>query len=82
MVSGRGLYGSHHSAPIRFTRSELEGILTDPATYRWGSLVLAPDEPEFLQIPPRTFAEAIIDCFLYPYDDPNSVITFNEPIIG
>ncbi len=81
-VSRRGLYLSHHSAPSRFTRSKLEGILTDPTTYRWQSNALAPDEPEFLQIPPRTFSQAITDRFLSAYDDPDTVVTFNEPIAG
>ncbi len=81
-VSRRGLYVSHHSEPSRFTRSKLEGILTDPTTYRWQSNALAPDEPEFLQIPPRTFSQAITDRFLSAYDDPDTVVTFNEPITG
>ncbi len=75
------MYGTIPSQS-RFTRSNLEGILTDPSTYRWGSIGFAPDEPEFLQIPPRTFAEAITDPFLSAYDDPDTVVTFNEPTAG
>ena len=82
MASRRGLYVWPIPSQSRFTRSNLGGILTDPTTYRWGSNVLAPDEPEFLQIPARTFSQAITDRFLSAYDDPDTVVTFNEPIIG
>ncbi|MDH5373771.1 MAG: GerMN domain-containing protein [Acidimicrobiia bacterium] len=78
--SRRGLYVSHHAEPIRFAYDELGTILTDPTTYQWPSNAISSDDPEFDQIPGRTFAEAVADSFVSAYDDPDTVTTVNEPI--
>ena len=80
VVSQRGLYVSHHAAPIRFSLDELDTILTDPTTYKWPSNALGPDELD--EVPGRTFAEAVADSFLSAYDDPDTVTTVNEPLAG
>ncbi len=80
VTSQRGLYVSHHGDPIRFSTSELSTILTDPATYKWPSNALSQDDPEFQQIPGKTFAEAIADSFVSAYDDTDTMTTINEPI--
>jgi spore germination protein GerM len=80
VVSPRGLYVSHHAAPIRFAYDELDTILTDPTTYKWPSNALGPDELD--EIPGRTFAEAVADSFLSAYDDLDTMTTVNEPILG
>lgn len=80
VTSTRGLYVSHHAAPIRFAYSELDTILTDPTTYKWPSNALGPDELD--EIPGRTFAEAVADSFLSAYDDPDTMLTVNEPLAG
>jgi spore germination protein GerM len=83
MVSARGLYVAHHADPIHFTRSELDGILTDPTTYKWPSAALDESDPaQLAEIPSRTFAEAITDRWLDVYDDPDRVLTFNQPVSG
>jgi predicted small lipoprotein YifL len=82
LMSRRGLYVSHHVDPIRFASSDLATILMDPTTYQWGSNAISPDDPEFDQIPGRTFAAAVADSFLSVYDDPDTVTTVNEPIAG
>ena len=80
VASSRGLYVSHHAAPIRFAYNELDTILTDPTTYKWPSNALGPDQLD--EIPGRTFAEAVADSFLSAYDDPDTITTRNEPIQG
>ncbi|MBT8199525.1 MAG: GerMN domain-containing protein [Acidimicrobiia bacterium] len=80
VTSRRGLYVSHHGDPIRFSTSELSTILTDPATYKWPSNALSEDDPEFQQIPGRTFAQAVADSFLSAYDDSDTTTTINQPI--
>jgi len=80
VVSRRGLYVSHNSYPIRFSLAELDGILTDPTTYKWPSNALGPDQLD--ELPSRTFAEAITDSFLSAYDDTDTQLTSNEPIAG
>lgn len=80
VTSQRGLYVSHHGDPIRFATSDLSTILADPTTYKWPSNALSQDDPEFQQIPGRTFAEAVADSFLSAYDDPDTMTTINEPI--
>ena len=83
MVSGRGLYVAHHADPIHFSRTDLDGILTDPTTYKWPSAALdATDPSQLAEIPSRTFAEAITDRWLSVYDDPDRVLTFNQPVTG
>ena len=71
-VSVRGLYVSHHAPPVRFTPDQLEGILTDPTTYRWPSNAINMDDPEAVEqeIPARTFAEAIGQSFASAWNDP------------
>lgn len=80
VTSRRGVYVSHHGGPIRFASSDLATILTDPTTYQWPSNAISQDDPEFNQIPGRTFAEAVADSFLSAYDDPDTATTVNEPI--
>ena len=83
MVSARGLYVAHHADPIHFTRSELDGILTDPTTYKWPSAALDESDPaQLAEIPSRTFSEAITDRWLDVYDDPDLELTFNQPVSG
>jgi predicted small lipoprotein YifL len=82
VMSRRGVYVSHHGDPIRFAADELADILTDPTTYQWPSNALSPDDPEFDQIPGRTFAEAIAGSFLSAYDDPDTGTTVNRPIVA
>jgi len=80
VTSRRGLYVSHHGDPIQFGRDELVTILPDSTTYQWPSNALGPDELD--EIPARTFAKAVADSFLSAYDDPDTVITMNEAILG
>ncbi len=80
VVSHRGLYVSHHADPVRFAPEDLATILRSPATYRWPSNALSPDDID--EIPARTFAEAIADSFVSAYDDADTVLTTNEPILG
>jgi hypothetical protein len=83
MVSARGLYVAHHADPIHFTRAQLDGILTDPTTYKWPSAALDESDPaQLAEIPSRTFAEAVTDRWLGVYDDPDRVVTFNQPVTG
>ncbi len=82
VTSRRGLYVAHHAAPIRFAPDELGTILTDTTTYQWPSNALSSDDAEFSQIPGRTFEEAVADSFLSAYDDPDTVTTVNEAIVG
>ncbi len=82
-VSERGLYVSHHDAPVRFDHDELDGILTDGTTYKWPSNALDVNDPDQAnEIRDRTFAEAITDRFNSTWDDPDAVTTVNEPIEG
>lgn len=80
VMSKRGLYVWFHADPVRWTPGELQTILTDTTTYQWPSNALSSDDPEFLQVPARTFADAVADSFLSAFDDPDTVITINEPI--
>ena len=80
VTSSRGLYVSHHAAPVRFAPDELGSILTDPTTYQWPSNAIGPEDLD--EIPARTFAEAVTDSFLSAYDDPDTVTTENESIRG
>ncbi len=82
VTSQRGLFVSHHGDPIRFSPDELSTILTDPTTYQWPSNAIGPDNPEFDQIPGRTFSEAVADSFVSVYDDPDTELSTNEPIAG
>ena len=80
VTSRRGLYVSHHADPIRFSPDELQSILLDPTTYQWPSVAISPDDPEFDLLPAKTFAEAVADSFLSAYDDPDTLLTTNQPI--
>ena len=80
VVSRRGLYVSHHADPVRFAPEGLETILSSATTYHWPSNALGPDEIE--EIPALTFAEAIAGSFVSAYDDTDTSITLNEPILG
>lgn len=80
VMSQRGLYVSHHGDPLRFAPAELATILTDTTTYQWPSNALSQDDPEFAQIPGKTFAAAVADSFVSAYDDPDTSTTVNEPI--
>lgn len=75
LVSAKGLWIAHHDSPIRFTADQLDGILDDPTTYRWGSNALEPGSPE---ITPRTFAQAIADSFVGAFHDPDRTIHVNQ----
>lgn len=77
VTSRRGLYVAHNADPIRFSPDELQGILTDPTTYKWPSNAADLDE-----VPARTFAEAITDSFLSAYDDPDTELSWNDPLTG
>jgi len=83
-VSVRGLYVSHHAPPVRFTPEQLEGILTDPTTYRWPSNAINMDDLEDVErdIPARTFAEAIGQSFASSWNDPDRMMAFDQPING
>lgn len=79
VVSWRGLYVSHHDAPVRF--GDLAGLLTDPTTYKWPSNAFDVNDPDFAnEAPSRTFAQEIAASLVSAYDDPDVVLTFNEPI--
>lgn len=79
VVSWRGLYVSHHDAPVRF--GDLGGLLTDPTTYRWPSNAFDVNDPDFADdVLSLTFADEIAIGFVSAYDDPDVVLTFNEPI--
>lgn len=81
VASGRGLYVSHHAAPVRFTPEQLAGILSDSTTYKWPSNALDVNNPDDAnEIPNRTFAEAIGDRFVSTYDDADRSETFDQPI--
>ena len=80
VTSQRGLYVSHNADPIRFSPDDLDGILTDSTTYKWPSAALGPDQLD--ELPSRTFAEAITDSFLSAYDDPDTELSYNDPIAG
>lgn len=80
VTSRRGLYVSHHAAPVRWPSDELGAILTDPTTYQWPSSAIGEDDPEFDQLPARTFAAAVADSFLSAYADPDTITTVNDPI--
>ena len=80
VTSQRGLYVSHNADPIRFSPDQLNGILTDPTTYKWPSNALGPDQLD--ELPAKTFAEAITDSFLSAYDDPDTQLSWNDPITG
>ncbi len=83
MVSERGLYVAHNSAPIHFDREALDGILTDPTTYKWPSAALDSSDPSQLaELPDRTFAEAITDRWLSVWGDDDRVISWNETVFG
>ncbi len=83
VTGDRGLYVSHHGAPVRFSPEELDGILTDPTTYKWPSNTLNVNDPdEAKEIPDRTFAQAVADRFNSTWDDPDRVTTVDEPIEG
>lgn len=71
LVSEKGLWVAHHAPPIRFSGDDLDGILDDPTTYRWGSNALEPDSPE---ITPQTFSGAIAEPFVSVWDDPDAEI--------
>lgn len=78
-VSERGLYVAHNAPPVRFERSDLASIMTDTATYQWGSPALEPGSPEN---PYRTFAEAVGDRFVSTFDDPDTSIRWDEVEMG
>ncbi len=80
VVSQRGLYVSHNADPVRWEYEDLDTILTDATTYKWPSNAIGVDDPEFAQIPGRTFAAAVADSFLSAYDDPDTIMTINDPI--
>ena len=81
VVSWRGLYVSHHDAPVRF--GDLDTVLTDPTTYKWPSTAFDVNDPDFAdEAPSRTFAEEIAASFVSAYDDPDVTIVYNEPIEG
>jgi spore germination protein GerM len=80
VISQRGLYVSYNAPPIRFSPDDLDGILTDATTYKWPSNALGPDQLD--EVPARTFAEAITDSFLSAYDDPDTQLSWNDPIAG
>lgn len=83
VTSSRGLYVSHHAAPLRFPADESPGVLTDPTTYKWPSNALDVNNPdEAAEIPDRTFAEAVGDRFVAAYDDPDATFTVDQPITG
>lgn len=78
LVSWRGLYVSHHDAPVRF--GDLDTLLTDPTTYKWPSNAFDVNDPDFAdEVPARTFAEAIADSFVGAFDE-DLVITYNDPV--
>ena len=82
-MSERGLYVSYHSAPIRFTPAQLEGILTDPTTYKWPSNALDVNDPsQAAEIPSRTFAEAVGWSFVSTWDDPDRIVSIDEALSG
>lgn len=78
IVSERGLWVVHHADPIRFALDEVDGLLDDPETYRWGSNALGPDSDE---IRPRTFRQAIADRFVGSFES-DTQTRLGEPIEG
>lgn len=83
-ASVRGLYVSHHGTPIRFSPAQLEGILTDPTTFKWPSNAINMDDPEAVEqeVPARSFAEAIAASFVSTWDDADRRTAFDEPLTG
>jgi hypothetical protein len=79
LVSEKGLWVAHHAASIRFDLDELDEILDDDTTYRWGSNALEPGSPE---IRPRTFSEAVADRFVRTYDDSDRHVLVGEAVEG
>lgn len=79
VASGRGLYVSHHAAPILFDPDELAAVMTDPTAIRWPSNALDPGSPE---IQPRTFAEAVGDRFVDAFVDDDRLLGFDRPQMG
>ncbi len=77
LISEKGLFVAHHATPIR-VRS-VEGLLTDPTTYRWGSNALEEDSPE---IQPETFSEAVAATFVSTTLDDDTQILIDEAIEG
>lgn len=83
VASSRGIFVSHHYTPIRFRPSELESVLKDPTTYKWGSNALNLDDPlDAQEIPSRTFSEAIADSFVSVWTDEDVQVAVDEPING
>ena len=81
VVSWRGLYVSHHDAPVLF--GDLQDLLIDPTTYKWPSKAFDVNDPAFAaEAPSRTFAAEIAAGFVSAYDDRDVMLTFNEPIVA
>jgi len=79
VVSWRGLYVSHHDAPVRF--GDLTELLSDPTTYKWPSNAFDVNDPELAaEVTGKTFADAIGASFVSAYDDLDVVVTFNKPM--
>lgn len=79
IVSEKGLWVVHHAAPLRFPRTQVDGLLADRTTYRWGSNALEPNSPE---IRPRTFSQAVAERVVGAYHDADSRVLFNEIVEG
>jgi spore germination protein GerM len=79
VVSRRGLYVAHNAPPLLFEVDQLDTIMTEATTYKWGSAALEPDSPE---LPSRTFATAVGERFVSAYDDADTSIMFNEAELG
>jgi hypothetical protein len=79
LVSVRGLYVSHHDAPVLFEREILPGIMGDDTGYRWPSNALGADSPE---LPVRTFAEAVGDRYVATFDDLDVQLAHDQPLTG
>jgi spore germination protein GerM len=81
VASRRGIHVSHHGPLVRYPVSDLDGILTDPTTYKWPSAALDINDPDqAAELPDRTFAEAVTDRFLSAYDDPDTRLTRDTPV--
>jgi spore germination protein GerM len=79
VVSSRGLYVAHNAPPVHFRADRLDTIMSESATYKWGS---AAHEPYGPGLPTKTFAQAVGERFVSTYDDANTSIQFNKAELG
>ncbi len=83
VASARGLYISHHGAPVRFGPDKLAAVLTDETSYKWPSNALDVNDPDqAAEIRAQTFAVAIGDSFVSAWNDPDRMVAWDKPLAG